>query len=100
MAYALKNGVEDERQLVELKAVDGAYPFFGAVSLSPALRLQRALACDGAVCGAVAEQTLLDRLNLKPGGLMKIGGQVFRLTAAPKTGPKRIEVVFVATRYE
>src|ERR1700712_2879979 len=32
MAYALKNGALDERQLVELKAVDGAYPFFGAVS--------------------------------------------------------------------
>src|SRR5665213_1777178 len=27
MAYALKNGALDERQLVELKAVDGAYPF-------------------------------------------------------------------------
>ena len=34
MAYALKNGVEAERQLVELKAVDGAYPFFGAVALA------------------------------------------------------------------
>ncbi len=90
MAYALKNGVEDERQLVELKAVDGAYPFFGAVSLSPDQKLQQALRCDTQVCGAVAEQTLLDRLNLKPGGLMKIGTQVFRLSAALNSEPDRI----------
>jgi len=90
MAYALKNGVEDERQLVELKAVDGAYPFFGSVSLSPDQSLARALRCDGAICGAVAEQTLLDRLNLKPGGLMKIGTQVFRLSAVLNREPDRI----------
>ena len=59
MAYALKNGVEAERQLVELKAVDGAYPFFGAVALNAgAESCRQALRCDGAICGAVAEQTL------------------------------------------
>jgi putative ABC transport system permease protein len=90
MAYALKHGVEDERQLVELKAVDGAYPFFGAVSLSPAQDLQKALRCDAEICGAVAEQTLLDRLHIAPGGLMKIGTQTFRLTAMLNSEPDRI----------
>ena len=90
MAYALKNGAEAERQLVELKAVDGAYPFFGAVSLSPNQSLAKALRCEGNICGVVAEQTLLDRLNLKPGGLMKIGSQVFRLSAALNSEPDRI----------
>jgi len=82
MAYALKSGAEAERQLVELKAVDGAYPFFGAVGLDPVQTLALALSCDGQVCGAVAEQTLLDRLHLAPGGLLKIGTQVFRVRAA------------------
>ena len=90
MAYALKNGAEAERQLVELKAVDVAYPFFGSVSLSPARALHKALACDAQVCGAVAEQTLLDRLNLAPGGLVRIGTQTFRLTAVLNSEPDRI----------
>ena len=91
MGHALEqDGVEEERQLVELKAVDGAYPFFGAVSLSPTQDLQKALRCDADVCGAVAEQTLLDRLGLAPGGLMKIGTQVFRLTAVLDSEPDRI----------
>ncbi len=90
MAYALKNGAEAERQLVELKAVDGAYPFFGSVALAPAQTFQRALRCDGEICGAVAEQTLLDRLAIKPGGLVKIGTQVFRLNAVLVSEPDRI----------
>lgn len=90
MAYALKSGAEAERQLVELKAVDGAYPFFGAVGLDPVQTLALALSCDGQVCGAVAEQTLLDRLHLAPGGLLKIGTQVFRVRAALKSEPDRI----------
>lgn len=90
MAYALKNGTEAERQLVELKAVDGAYPFFGTVSLSPSRKLSDALACKADICGAVAEITLLDRLNLKPGGLVRIGSQTFRLSAVLNSEPDRI----------
>ncbi|MBL6853398.1 MAG: FtsX-like permease family protein [Alphaproteobacteria bacterium] len=90
MAYALKNGTEAERQLVELKAVDNAYPFFGAVSLSPEQKLSDALACKNSICGAVAEITLLDRLNLKPGGLVRIGTQTFRLSAVLNGEPDRI----------
>jgi putative ABC transport system permease protein len=90
MAYALKNGSEAERQLVELKAVDGTYPFFGEVSLTPARALADALKCDGAICGAVAEATLLDRLHIAPGGLIKIGGQTFRLSAVLNNEPDRI----------
>src|SRR3954451_18290489 len=38
MAYALKNGREGERQLIELKAVDPAYPLYGSPGLAPTLR--------------------------------------------------------------
>jgi putative ABC transport system permease protein len=90
MAYALKNGREAERQLVELKAVDAAYPFFGAVSLTPQKALADALSCDAAGCGAVAEQTLLDRLNIAPGGTIRIGTLTLRVTSVLDREPDRI----------
>jgi putative ABC transport system permease protein len=90
MAYALKNGREEERQLIELKAVDGAYPLYGAAKLSPALSLSRALACNGSVCGAAVEQTLLDRLHLPVGGMLRIGSANSRVTAVMAREPDRI----------
>ena len=94
MAYALKNGAEADRQLIELKAVDGAYPLYGAVTLAPQISLRDAFACapaDGrVVCGAVVEQVLLDRLHLSRGGLMRIGSQDFRITAVLANEPDRI----------
>lgn len=94
MAYALKNGEADERQLIELKAVDGAYPLYGAVGLAPNMALADALACTNRICGAVAEQTLLDRLNLKPGGLLRIGSQEFRVAAVLTNEPDRLSAGF------
>jgi putative ABC transport system permease protein len=90
MAYALKNGAEADRQLIELKAVDGAYPLYGSVVLSPSLPMSRALACNGTTCGAVAEQALLDRLHLSTGGTMRIGSQNFRIAAMLQSEPDRI----------
>jgi putative ABC transport system permease protein len=90
MAYALKNGKEDERQLVELKAIDSLYPLYGSVGLSPNTKLSDALKCAAGICGAVAEQTLLDRLQLSRGGLMRIGTQNFRITAVLTNEPDRI----------
>ena len=75
---------------MELKAADGAYPLYGAVGLSPARDLQTALACDGNICGAVAEQTLLDRLHLNVGGLLRIGSQTFRIASVLTNEPDRI----------
>lgn len=90
MGYALKNGAEGERQLIELKAVDHAYPLYGAAELSPGKPLDAALACSGNICGAIAEQTLLDRLHLAPGGMMRIGSQDFRISAVLTKEPDRI----------
>ncbi|MBV9043727.1 MAG: FtsX-like permease family protein [Alphaproteobacteria bacterium] len=87
MAYAV-NG--DGRQLVEMKAVDSRYPFFGAVTLSNGQNLQTALACRDNICGAVAESTLLDRLHIAPGALIRIGTQQFRVAATIVSEPDRI----------
>ena len=96
MAYALNGNSEreGERQLIELKAVDGAYPLFGNVTLAPARALKDVLACapfqGRTICGALAEQTLLDRLHLAPGGRMRIGTQDFRVNAVNLREPDRI----------
>jgi len=91
MAYALKGGRAEERQLIELKAVDRAYPLYGDVALTPPRALHDALACTREkICGAAVEQTLLDRLHLAPGGAIRIGSATFRVSAILDGEPDRI----------
>src|SRR5215469_913171 len=90
MAYAITNGATGARQLIELKAVDNAYPLYGQADLSPAIELQHALACRTGICGAVAEQALLDRLHTRPGGTVRIGTQLFRLSGVLTGEPDRL----------
>ena len=91
MAYALANGRPGARQLIELKGVDGAYPLYGSVGLAPPRNLSSALACrQDTICGAVAEQTLLDRLHLSRGAVMRTGNEDFRITAVLTNEPDRL----------
>jgi putative ABC transport system permease protein len=90
MAYAIRNGAEDERQLIELKAGDALYPLYGHVQLSPNMALRDALECDGKICGAVAEETLFDRLHIARGDVIRVGTQDFRITAVLVSEPDRI----------
>jgi putative ABC transport system permease protein len=90
MAYAIKNGAAAERQLIELKAVDGLYPLYGHVGISPQSSLSSALACNANECGAVAEQPLLDHLHIARGSLLRIGSQNFRITAILTGEPDRL----------
>src|SRR5689334_8605294 len=53
-----KSPASGERQLVELKAVDRAYPLAGRIELAPALTLNDALAQRDGKWGAVADQQL------------------------------------------
>lgn len=94
MAYALKDGAEGERQLIELKAVDGAYPLYGHVELSPQMALAAALACDAHECGLAAEQPLLDHLHVTRGSVLRIGAQNFRINAVLTNEPDRLSAGF------
>ena len=71
-----------ERQLIELKAVDAAYPLVGDVTLAPAMPLAAAL--DG---GVAADPLVLDRLHLHPGDTVRIGQAQFTLRAALASEP-------------
>lgn len=76
--------------LAEVKAVDSAYPLYGAPELVPAIPLADALAkgSDG-LYGAIAEPTLADRLGLKIGDTLTIGTAQYRLTALLQFEPDR-----------
>src|SRR6185312_7411114 len=69
---------------------DGSYPLYGRVRLSPDVALRDALECDRNVCGAVAEATLLDRLHVARGSIVRIGTQDFRINAVIEDEPDRI----------
>jgi putative ABC transport system permease protein len=72
----------DRRSLVELKAVDGAYPLYGAVTLDPAQNLPQALGEIDGHWGAVVDPALLARLGVKLGDTIRIGDGDFVIRAA------------------
>lgn len=65
------------RQLIDLKAVDSAYPLVGAAVLQPAMPMAQAL--DG---GAVADPLVWQRLGLHQGDTVQIGQARFMVRAA------------------
>jgi putative ABC transport system permease protein len=70
-----------DRSLVQVKAVDGAYPLIGVVGLDPAIPLADALAAKDGLPGGVMDKALVDRMGLAPGDRFKLGVQEFRLGA-------------------
>ena len=92
MVYAQGN---QSRQLVELKAVDDRWPLFGAPKFIPVQALRDVLACeDDGICGAAAEQTLMDRLHVRRGDLIKLGNATFRMMAVLDKEPDRVSTGF------
>jgi putative ABC transport system permease protein len=69
------------RSLIELKAVDAAYPLYGAVDLSPAQSLDLALAARDGSYGAAVDSAILGRLGLAIGDRMRIGEAVLQIRA-------------------
>ncbi|HWC62672.1 MAG TPA: FtsX-like permease family protein, partial [Rhizomicrobium sp.] len=95
MAYALRDGKEAERNLIELKGVDAKWPLFGQPSFTPDQKLSDVLYCeDDGTCGAAAEQSLLDRLHVTRGDLIKIGDATLRVMAVINSEPDRISTGF------
>ncbi len=81
---------DGQATLVELKAVDNAYPLFGAVKLDPPGNLDTALAERGGVFGAVADPTLLARLDIKPGAQVAVGNAKIQIRAALTSEPDKL----------
>lgn len=83
-----------DQSLVEVKAVDGAYPLYGAFSAEPELPLSQLLAKQGDAFGAVVAPLLLDRLGLTLGDEILIGNARVRITGTIVTEPDAISEGF------
>ncbi|GIX13656.1 MAG: drug:proton antiporter [Paracoccaceae bacterium] len=80
MAAVTRPDGSRDRTLVQVKAVDGAYPLYGAVVLDPPMPLAEALA-GRELPGLVAERVLVDRLGLAIGDRLRLGTKDFELRA-------------------
>ena len=78
---AMARSADGRTALVEIKAVDTAYPLTGAVLLDPAGPLAAALALRDGAYGAAADPALLARLDLKPGARITVGAASFEIRA-------------------
>jgi len=76
--------------LVEVKAVDAAYPLFGAVATDPAVALPLLLAEYAGAFGAAVDAALLTRLELKTGDRISIGNATVELRATLTGEPDKL----------
>jgi len=76
--------------LVEIKAVDAGYPLYGKPALDPATNLQDALGPRDGVYGAVADEALFARLDLKPGARLTIGTTQVEVRAVLTAEPDKL----------
>jgi putative ABC transport system permease protein len=67
--------------LIQLKAIEPAYPLYGAVELRDHGSLADALAKRDGVWGAVVEEAGLKRMNIALGDLVKVGEAVVQVRA-------------------
>lgn len=81
-------GRPGKSQLVELKVVNGDYPFYGKLELQPRKPLRELLRPGTTVVAA----ELLSRLGLRTGDTLRIGGQPFRIAGVVLSEPDKISV--------
>jgi putative ABC transport system permease protein len=87
---AMARASADKMSLVEIKAVDGAYPLVGTTLSEPAMPLADALAEQNNVFGALADPALLVRLDLAPGARITVGAATFEIRAALRNEPDKL----------
>ena len=88
---AMARAPDGHTALVEIKAVDGAYPLYGAVVLDPpAQALGAVLEQRNGAFGAAADPALLARLDLEPGAAIKVGQATIEIRAALTSEPDKI----------
>jgi putative ABC transport system permease protein len=84
----------DKRAMVELKAVDRAYPLVGTLTTRPALPLDQLLEKTNGAYGVAVDANLLDRLGLKLGDPVRLGAATYHIRATVVSEPDRIANVF------
>jgi len=75
--------------LVELKAVEPAYPLYGRVDTAPPAQLDTLLAARTESSGALVEARLLERLGIAVGDSLEIGGARYTIAGVLVREPDR-----------
>jgi putative ABC transport system permease protein len=83
-----------DQSLVELRAVDGAYPLYGRFEASPDMPLEAVFEERDGVFGAATAQILLDRLGLSLGDEVLVGQARFELRAVIVAEPDALSEGF------
>ncbi|WP_244651214.1 ABC transporter permease [Rhizobium sp. CFBP 8762] len=73
--------------LVELKAVDNAYPLYGTLKAEPQAPLEQLLSQNGDVYGGLAAALLLERLGIKTGDELALGKARILITGVIEREP-------------
>lgn len=79
----------DNRALIELKAVDDLYPLYGRLITQPQLSPEALLQQRDGLWGAAVDENLLQRLDLRIGQQILIGELPFELRAVIEHEPDR-----------
>ncbi|HWP26290.1 MAG TPA: FtsX-like permease family protein [Xanthobacteraceae bacterium] len=87
---AMARAANGESGLVEIKAVDAAYPLYGAVALDRDMPLGAAFEARDGVFGAVADPALLTRLGVSPGARLTVGSATIELRAVLRSEPDKL----------
>jgi putative ABC transport system permease protein len=76
--------------LVEIKAVDGAYPMLGKVTMAPDMPVAELLAERDGAFGAATDSVLLARLGLKVGDRLTVGSATFQIRSEISAEPDKL----------
>ena len=85
-----RGGLAGRSQLVELKVVEGGYPFYGRLGLEPDRPLAELLTSQS----TVVAPDLLQRLDLAIGDQLLVGGHPFTIAGTVHSEPDRMDGVF------
>src|SRR5947209_2502370 len=87
---AMARTLDGKLARVELKAVDGAYPMLGQLTLEPNMPMRDLLAESDGAFGAAADAALLARLDLKIGDRVSIGSAAFQIRSVVEAEPDKL----------
>jgi putative ABC transport system permease protein len=89
-ARAMARTADGRLALVELKAVDGAYPMLGELTLNPKVPLGDLFTERDGKFGAAVDPILLARLDLKIGDVVSVGEASFQIRSVLDAEPDKL----------
>jgi putative ABC transport system permease protein len=87
---AMARTADGQTALVEIKAVDGAYPLLGDTVLGQGRKLGETIGGEGTTVQAAADPTLFARLDLQPGASVTIGALTVTLADKLTSEPDKL----------